>query len=359
MSGNEKWLTRTQGLVQRWSLGLLLAAYALAAVCPSLGSMVRQTTVARVTVFHDNLSLSLPMLLLAFLLFSAGLHVRFAELGEMVRRPLPLLAGTAANVLVPVALVVLLIGALQWWHNSAESEGLVLGLVVVAAMPVAGSSTAWSQHANGSLALSLGLVVLSTLLSPFTTPLTFAAVGLVATGNCADVLGQLSGQGTGTFLLVCVVFPSLAGMAVRALLSRQRYAQLEPGLKLAASLVLLLLCYANASVAMPEVVSRPDWDFFALVLVVVAVLCLAAFAAGWGLGRLLQVGQAQRRSLMFGLGMNNNGTGMVLACASLAGLPEATLPVLVYNLVQHLVAGAVHRYLGQRDAGAAMTPIVR
>jgi BASS family bile acid:Na+ symporter len=42
---------------------------------------------------------------------------------------------------------------------------------------------------------------------------------------------------------------------------------------------------------------------------------------------------------MFGLGMNNNGTGLVLAGASLAALPIAVVPVLAYNLVQHLIAG--------------------
>ena len=50
-------------------------------------------------------------------------------------------------------------------------------------MPVAGSSTAWSQNANGDLVLSLGLVVLSTCLSPLATPAVLEAVGWVASGG--------------------------------------------------------------------------------------------------------------------------------------------------------------------------------
>jgi hypothetical protein len=39
--------------------------------------------------------------------------------------------------------------------------------------------------------------------------------------------------------------------------------------------------------------------------------------------------------------MNNNGTGLVLASASLAGHPLVMLPIIFYNLVQHLIAGAI------------------
>jgi BASS family bile acid:Na+ symporter len=49
---------------------------------------------------------------------------------------------------------------------------------------------------------------------------------------------------------------------------------------------------------------------------------------------------------MYGLGMNNNGTGLVLAGAALAAHPQVLLPIIVYNLVQHLVAGAVGAILG-------------
>ena len=51
---------------------------------------------------------------------------------------------------------------------------------------------------------------------------------------------------------------------------------------------------------------------------------------------------------MFGLGMNNNGTGMVLASAALSTLPCALLPVLAYNLVQHLMAGGADRIVRTR-----------
>jgi BASS family bile acid:Na+ symporter len=278
---------------------------------------------------------------------NAGLGTDRGELARVVRQPLILLVGTAANLLVPIALLWLLCQALRCWHNADEAQHLLLGLAIVAAMPVAGSSTAWAQQAQGNVSLSLGLVIASTLLSPLTTPLTLAGVCSLVTGGYADALGQLSGRGTELFLLACVVLPSLAGMALRGLLGEHIHRRLKAALKQTNTLVLLILCYANASAALPQIVAQPDWDFLALVLGVVVVLCVSAFAVGWCLARCLGLDVSQQRSLMFALGMNNNGTGMVLAGASLSSLPWATLPVLLYNLVQHLVAGGVSRTFGR------------
>jgi hypothetical protein len=53
---------------------------------------------------------------------------------------------------------------------------------------------------------------------------------------------------------------------------------------------------------------------------------------------------------MFGLGMNNNGTGLVLASMALADHSRVLLLIIFYNLVQHLVAGAVDIFLTRRPS---------
>src|SRR5262249_47485350 len=102
---------------------------------------------------------------------NAGLGVQVSRLRNLVRTSPVLLAGLAANVLVPVAFIFGVAQALRPWHEPDEAQNLLVGLALIAAMPVAGSSTAWSQNGNGDMALSLGLVLLTTLLSPATTPL--------------------------------------------------------------------------------------------------------------------------------------------------------------------------------------------
>src|SRR5262249_3346517 len=215
---------------------------------------------------------------------------------------------------------------------------------------VAGSSAAWSQNADGNLALSLGLVVGSTLLSPLTTPLTLAAVGEVA--GAGGALGAVARHPAGDFLAAFVVLPTVAGMAARALVGSGWVGRHKPALKVCGSVAVLVLCYSNAAASLPQVVRDPDWDFLALVAGAAVGLCAAGVAAGRAVARGLGAGRAEEASLMYGLGMSNNGTGLVLA-ASLGVPPEALLPVLVYNLVQHLVAGVVSRMT------AGVEPVVR
>ena len=80
-------------------------------------------------------------------------------------------------------------------------------------------------------------------------------------------------------------------------------------------------------------------------------LCGVTFASGHVLGRLVGADREQRAALMFGLGMSNNGTGLVLASVALASRPLVMLPIIVYNLTQHLVAGGVHSLLRRRGDG--------
>jgi len=45
------------------------------------------------------------------------------------------------------------------------------------------------------------------------------------------------------------------------------------------------------------------------------------------------------------LGMNNNGTGLVLASLTLSSYPNIMVPIIFYNLLQHIVAGTVYQIM--------------
>lgn len=99
---------------------------------------------------------------------------------------------------------------------------------------------------------------------------------------------------------------------------------------------------------LPEAIAYPDVDSLLTALGIAVAMCALAFSAGWALARQFKTDSAQRTSLMIGLGMNNNGTGLVLASVALSGHPRVMLPIITYNLIQHLVAGAV-AFLLRRD----------
>ncbi len=342
MSGHTGFIARVHGFVHRHFLWFLVGSYLLAAFWPSPGAALRQTTLFEA---GPGIVISLPILLLAALLFNAGLAADVADLAGVIRGPWALLAGLAATVAVPLAFVVLLGVGLGWWHDPVEAQCLLLGLGVVAAMPVAGSSAAWSETAGGSSALSLGLVIGSTLLSPLTTPFALGVIGPLVEGECTSEVQGLGGAAIVPFLVVGVMIPSLAGMAVRRWVGPRILALIQPRLKQAGTAVLLILCYGNATASLPGIAAEPDWDYLLMVVLAALALCATGFAAGWAVARLVGAGGPQRRSLIFALGMTNNGTGLVLAGSALAGVPAAVIPVLVYNLVQHLLAAAVSHTL--------------
>jgi BASS family bile acid:Na+ symporter len=255
-----------------------------------------------------------------------------------------------ANLLIPIVYIGLVMLTMRFWHNPDEVQNILVGLALVASMPIAGSSTAWSQNADGNLALSLGLVLSSTFLSPLTTPIALHSVGLMTTGDYSEDLHELAGSDTGWFLLISVIVPSILGILCRQLLGKERVAASKANLRLANSAILLFLNYSNASVSLPQAIATPDLDFLAVTLAITFLLCAVAFFAGWLIAHLRHSDRSDRIALMFGLGMNNNGTGLVLASMALADHPQVLLPIIFYNLVQHLIAGTVDHLMFYRHA---------
>jgi BASS family bile acid:Na+ symporter len=343
--------------VHKYFVWLLIGTYVGAALLPQPGLWVRHLSITELGFKGESASLSAPTIMLALLLFNAGFGTGRVSWSRLKERLSTLCAGVSGNLLVPVAFVFIVSYALRWWHNEEETQNILVGLALVASMPIAGSSTAWSQNANGDLTISLGLVILSTLASPLTTPLILHAISFAASGEYSQDLRDLARNGTKLFLVLFVLVPSLLGLGIRRLISAGHAKQMAQQIKLVNLMVLLLLNYSNAAVALPRVVKAPDPDFISIVLTVVTILCLVAFGSGWAIARLLGVDRAQRIALMFGLGMNNNGTGLVLASLSLADHPRVMLPIILYNLIQHLVAAGIdsgfYRTRGEEDEASS------
>ena len=326
-------------LAQRHLLWLLLATYLAGAAWPGPGLALRQIRCGHLGATE----LSPPVLMLGVLLMVAGLGARPDELLRVARTPRLLIAGIVANGLYRVLFVALVAALAPLWHDLDEAQNVLVGLGLVGAMPIAGSSTAWAQNAEGNVALSLGLVWCSTLLSPLLTPLALHAAGTMTHGDYSEDLHELAAGSSSSFILVSIVVPSVLGVALQWLVGARRIAAWLPTLKLANLVNLLALTYVNAAAALPRAIREPDPDLLVLVLALTCAMCTGAFACGWLLARAVKARSAEQISLMFGLGMSNNGSGLVLAAAALADHPLVLLPLIFYNLVQQIVAGCIHR----------------
>ncbi|PSJ30430.1 sodium-dependent transporter [Streptosporangium nondiastaticum] len=330
-------------VVQRWLLGLMLACYVLAGVFPAPGEALRELTLPAPAGAG---ALTVPMVLLAVMLFNAGLGVRAAELRVMVRQPVRLVLGIAANALLPLLVLPLIALALRTWPDPAEAEGLVVGLMLVLAMPIAGGAASWGQNAGGNVPLVVAMVIGSTLLSPLTVPFGMHMAGQLVGPYGAGALDDttkvdvIARTGAGMFALMSVVLPCLAGVLVRMLLGEERARRVLPAVKAVNIVNILLLCYINAAGALGQALAHPDPDLLALALSLSGMVCCLTFYCGRWMSRWTRCDQPDGISLTFATGMNNSSAAAVLAACWFSHRPEVLLPILSYSLLQKIVAGA-------------------
>src|SRR5258707_12500648 len=161
MEGYEGPLASASRFLHEYFLWLLVGSYAVAACYPWPGLWIRDVSIGELALFGAKTRISLSMLMLSSLLLNAGLGVKLERVREMLRSPWLLFAGLAANLVIPIVFICGVTRVLGGWHNADEVQNILVGLALVASMPIAGSSTAWSQNADGELTLSLGLVLFS------------------------------------------------------------------------------------------------------------------------------------------------------------------------------------------------------
>ncbi len=343
------WSETLTHTIHRYFIWIIISSYFIAALLPTFGLWIREVKLSSLVFLQHDIDFSLPPLMLSLLLFNAGLAVKMKELTQLAHKPLVLLSGLSGNVVTPLVFIVGISLIMKFWHNPEEVQHILVGLAIVASMPIAGASTAWAQNANGNLALSLGLVLLTTLLSPLLTPLVLHTVGFVTTGDYSEDLHEIASDGVISFLGIWVILPTLLGIVAHNLIGESRLIKVKSPIKLVNYCILVLLNYSNASLSLPKALAQPDLDFLAVMLVIVIALCLATFATGYLLAQVFHTNRKDKVSLMFGLGMNNNGTGLVLVSVALADHPQVMLPIILYNLVQHLIASCVDFALFQRE----------
>jgi len=339
-SNNNGRITSFPTWVHQNLLWLLVASYALAAMMPGPGKVIRGLSLTRAT--GDEVTA--PLLLLALLLFCAAAVVRWSQIRQLMQRPGILLLGLVAIWLVPCMFV----SALGWILPSLLGDyvttGMLVGLALVAAMPVANSSVAWCQNAQGDVALSLGLIVLTIVLSPLVAPQMLNLMGLSLSQQETAQCEQLVTRFSGTFFIVWVILPSLAGMIVNGLVGPEWIDRARGTLRMLSAATLLTLNYANASLAMPDAFDEEAPKTILVSAILAVMLSALGIASGWLLSRMLALDKTSATALMFGFSMKHTGLALVLAGHVLHTEPRVILMIVLATLLQHIVAGMADWY---------------
>lgn len=237
-------------------------------------------------------------------------------------------------------LIALGVGSLLFGKEDYTTIGLVLSFVI----PTGITSLIWVSIYKGNVVLTLSIILIDTLLAPFTVPL---VMQLLVGGSVQMDIGDIM-----VGLLFMIVIPSLAGMAVnqwgRASFTSKMETNLAPLTKIGIGLVVTI----NSSAVAPylRVIDQT------LLWTGVTVLCLAAlsYVLGFWTGRLLRVERGSVLSLTFNSGMRNISGGAVIAITYFP--PPVAVPVIVGMLFQQVLASFAGKWLdnfGKGDKGVA------
>ena len=275
---------------------------------------------------------------MAFLLqVTVGLDLTAADFARVRRHPGVVLAGLFAPLLLLPPAALLLTRA---FHAGPE---LTASLLLIAACPIGGISTAYTYLARASTALSVTLTGLSCLLAAVTIPAVGAGIELVLGRpfGVAPPLPLLAAQ-----VLLVLALPVAIGMWWRrkAPALADRHAPAVRGVAFGVTALVLILV----------VVQAPDAFVGGLSTTVplATAFVLVSLAAGWLTGVLVTPDVKDRFTLAAEFGTRNIGIAVAIAVTFLGRVEFARFAV-TYALVEvPLLIAVAMLFRRQRQAVA-------
>ncbi len=316
------------------TLLLLLLAYAAATFVPGPGLWLRELNLG-------SNSVQPPQVLLATLLLSAGLCSSKGALRTTLKTRVRFLAMAISAWIIPLIAAVLTVAIL--WGGLGCPPRVALGVVIIAAMPVANSSVGWATSLGGSVTLSIALLVVGTALSPLLTPIAINA-GAYSLNTAEQALHETPwSEGMGQFFFMWVLVPVLLGVLIAGRLHDSATERLVPVARRLSFFMLILLNYLNGAACLPALAEQPQlltWP-----LLGAGCLLLTSLALGQGLASRSTEDQAANSdnatqvSLVLAVVMRNTGAALVFAGAALPDYAAVSLTIIAYTMLQHVGVG--------------------
>ncbi|MXU64439.1 bile acid:sodium symporter family protein [Oceanomicrobium pacificus] len=261
---------------------------------------------------------------LAIIMFSLGYGLTFGDFGRVLTMPRAVLTGIVGQVvLIPLVAV----GLLQIFDLP---PALAFGLLLLSFAPGGVTSSILTKLAGGTVALSITLTAVVSLLSVLTVPFLVAWAASTTLGAAAPPI-DVAGIGIAMFAITAV--PVLLGLLVRHFAPgfAARTERLVSGI----ALVLFVLIVIAALAA--------NWTIFATNFPklgpVLMLMNLILLGLGLGVARLLRLGGGDGMCISIEMGVQNATLGIAVAglVAQTGGIPDYALPSAVYGITMYLV----------------------
>lgn len=255
---------------------------------------------------------------LMIIMFGMGLTLTLPDFALVLKRPLPVLVGVAAQYLIMPLLAVMLTKIFQL------DPAIAAGVILVGCAPGGTSSNVISYLAKGDVALSVTMTSISTLLAPVMTPL--------LTQWLAGQYMPVDGMSMAKSIVQIVLVPVVLGLVIRRFANRF----VEPLLPAMPWVSVIGISYVVLAVVGKSADSIAHAGF--LVLGVVALHNCLGYLLGFLAGKVTGGSERACRTTAIEVGMQNSGLAAGLAVQYFS--PAAALPGAVFS-VWHNLSGAV------------------
>ena len=249
--------------------------------------------------------------LIVITMFALGTLVRPDELRPLRDHPWWVVLGVATQILVMPA------AAWSVTQIVPMPDELAAGVILVGCVPGAMASNVLTSTAGGSVAYSVSLTAVATLLSPISVP---TVLRIVAGQNAEHSLTKSAIQ-----LAVLVVLPTIAGFLLSRKSARLRKLASRWSPRVASVALLWIIATVVAG----------NRDKLASVGVVLVTALLAinviGYIAGFSVGCVAGLPDRYGRALTLEVGMQNAGLGTALATSLYGDATIAVIPTAAYT----------------------------
>lgn len=271
-------------------------------------------------VFPDTFKIFGPYIvtLLGIIMFGMGLTLSLEDFREVVRRPVDVGIGVAAQFLIMPLLAVILTKIIPMAPEVAA------GVILVGCCPGGTSSNVMTYLGKGDVALSVACTSVTTLAAPLVTP--FLVWFFASTYLPVDAMA----------MFISIVKVILVPLALGVLAQK-----LIPGVVKAAVPVLPLVSVTGIVLIVAAVVAGSKGAIATSGLMIFAVVVLhngIGYLLGFTAAKLSGMPLAKRKAIAIEVGMQNSGLGAALANAHFS--PLAAVPSAIFS-VWHNISGAL------------------
>lgn len=259
-------------------------------------------------------------ILLGIVMLGMGLTLTPADFRRIIERPRDVAIGSCAQwVIMPTLAYGLVVGL------GLPTE-VGIGLILLGAAPGGTASNVMTYLGKGDVALSVTITSVTTIAAPIVMPVW---VVLLAGEQIQVTFAEMFQE-----IVLIVLIPVIAGVAIRQVLDRTAPTAAEVGLTVFPAISVLAIVTIVAAIVGLNV----DNILAASGVALVAVLIHNAvgLGAGYGIGRTTGMPEDRARACAFEVGMQNSGLAVAIAVAFFSPL-TALVPALAS--VWHNVTG--------------------